>query len=95
MPQQWMLAELAPIEEVERTNAVMVCPQQRAGFAQWNSYTMDVDRRENWNCYNCREFGHLAKNCRNRGTGNRIGDGRRLEYRQSNLNGEGDLVVLN
>ena len=43
-------------------------------------------------------FGHLAGNHRNRGTGGRIGEGRRLEYErneQSNLNGEGDLIVLN
>jgi len=66
---------------------------------------MEVDRRESRNCYNCREFRHLARNCRNRGIKNRIGDGRRLEYKQrlrmeennghSNLNKEGDLVVLN
>ena len=51
----------------------------------------------------------MAKNCRNRGTEKRIGEGRRLEYRQNNrqklmiegnngqnnLNGEGDLVVFN
>ena len=72
---------------------------------------MEVDRR-NQNCYNYGEFGYLARNCRNRGGGNRIGDGRRLEYGQrlrseengqrlrseengqSNLNGKGDLVVL-
>jgi len=66
---------------------------------------MDVDRRENRNCYNYGEFGHMAKNYRNKEIGNRIGDRRRLEYgqrlmieennRQKNLNGERDLVVLN
>jgi len=64
---------------------------------------MDVDRK-NRNCYNCGGFGHLAKNCRNRGIEDRIGKGRRLEYgrneqrtknnRQNNLNGKGDLIVL-
>ena len=34
----------------------------------------------NKNCYNCRRFGYLARNCRNKGMGNRIGEGRRLEY---------------
>ena len=57
---------------------------------------MNMDRRENRNYYNCRRFGHLARNCRNRGTENRIGKERRLEYGQSNksnLNGDGDLIV--
>jgi len=46
-----------------------------------------------------------VRNFRNRKTGNRIGERRRLEYgqrlvmkgnnRQDNLNREGDLVVLN
>ena len=41
---QWQAsAEPALIEEVERTNAVIVHPNQRAGFAQCNPYTMDVD----------------------------------------------------
>ena len=87
------------MEGVERTNIVMVYPNQRAEFSQQNPYAMDVDKG-NRNCYNCREFGHLAKNCRNRGTENRIGKNRKLEYRQENnkqinLNGEGDLIVLN
>jgi len=40
----------------------------------------------------------LARNCRNRGMGNRIRERRRLEYRQgneqSNLNRERDLIVF-
>jgi len=89
------------MEEIERTNAVMICPNQRVGFTQHNPYTIDIDRN-NRNCYNCGRFGHLAKNCRNRETGNRTGEGRRLECRnrnnrqmrrieeneQNNLNGE-------
>jgi len=106
--QQWASAEPVLIEEVERTNMVMVYSNQRAGLAQCNSYTMDVDWR-NRNCYSCGGFGHLARNCKNRGIENRIEEGRRLEYeqnnrqrlmvegnnRQSNLNRERDLVVLN
>jgi len=62
---------------------------------------MDVDR----NCYNCGKFEHLAKNCRNRGIGNRIRKGKRLKYRKeriieggnksnSNLNRDQDLILL-
>ena len=87
-PQQRLPTGHAPMEGVERTNAVMVNPQQRARFPQRNPYAMDVDRRENRNCYACGGFGHLARNCRNRMTN------RRMEIDQdnnSNLNGEGGL----
>jgi len=77
------------MEGVERTNAAMATPQQRTGFPQRNPYAMEVDRRENRNCYACGRFGHLARNCRNRGMMNR-----RMEVDQdinNNLNGEGGL----
>jgi len=65
---------------------------------------MNMDQ-ENRNCYNCRVFGHLARNCRNRGTGNRMGKEKRLKYGQrrmierenkdnNNLNGNQDLILL-
>ena len=85
-------------------NAVMIYPNQRARFAQCNSYTIDVDCG-NKNCYSCREFSHLARNYRNRK--NRTGEGRRMEYGQklmieegneqgnSNLNEERDLIIFN
>jgi len=57
----------------------MVHPNQRAGFVQCNPYVIEVDRG-NRNCYNCRRFGYLVRNCRNRRIENRIGEGRRLEY---------------
>jgi len=81
--------EPAPMEEVERTNMMMVNPQQRTEFPQRNSYAMDVDRRENRNCYTYGGFEHLARNCRNRGA--RLN--RRIEVYQnnSNLNGKGGL----
>jgi len=89
LPQQWVPTGPALMEEVERTNVAMETSQQRAGFPQRNPYAMEVDRRENWNCYVCGGFGHLARNCRNRGMMNR-----RMEVEQdsnSNLNGEGGL----
>ena len=65
-------------------NTVMVCSNQRAGFAQYNLYVMEVDQG-NRNCYNCEEFRYLARNCRSRGTENRIGKESRLEYRQRRM----------
>ena len=56
---------------------------------------LTVDRKRN--CYSCRDFRYLVRNCRNRG---RIGQERRIEYgdnlnnRQRNLNGEKNLIVL-
>ena len=89
----------APMEGVERTDVVMICPQQRVGVAQRNPYAMNVDRERN--CYACGEFGHMARHCRNRRIGNRIGEEKKLEYRRNekqrkieggnveqNLNGE-------
>jgi len=54
---------------------------------------MDVDRRENRNCYICGGFGHLAKNYRNR----RIGMNRKMEVEQdnNNLKEEWNLIVFN
>ena len=82
--------KLALMEGMERTNAAMAIPQQRTEFPQRNPYTMDVDKRENRNCYACGGFGHLARNCRNKG----IGLNRRMEVDQdsnNNLNREGGL----
>ena len=91
MPQQATTGP-APMEGVERMTTAMAIPQQRARFPQRNPYAMDVDRRENRNCYACGGFGYMARFCRNRGMENR-----RIEVDQnnSNLNGEGDLVNPN
>ena len=91
------------MEGFEKINMVMVHLNQRAGFTQCNPYTMDIDR-VNRNCYSCGGFGHLARNCKNWKIGNRIGEGRRLEYGQrlriegeqehNNLNRDENLIVL-
>jgi len=44
---------------------------------------MEVDRRRN--CYTCREFGHIAHHCKNRGQKGRIKQERRVEYRGWNI----------
>ena len=97
--QQQVQVGTIPIEEVERLNVVMIYPQQRIEGIQRNLYAMDVDRRERRNCYNCRGFGHMVRHCRNKEIGNRIGEGRRLEYRgnkgQRRIEGENGEQNLN
>ena len=69
------------MEGVERTNAVVVRGQgqgQSAGVPpRQDPFAMEVDRGRN--CYACGGFGHMARNCRNRGRERPI-DGRRVEY---------------
>ena len=59
----------APMEGIERTNAVVVRGQgqgQNAGIPpRRDPFAMEVDRGRN--CYACGGFGHMARNCRNRG----------------------------
>ena len=59
----------APMEGVERTNAVVVRGQgqgQSAGVPpRRDPFTMEVDRGRN--CFACGGFGHMARHCRNRG----------------------------
>jgi len=76
MPQQATMGP-APMEGIERTNAVVVrgagqgvgVPPRRDPFA------MEVDRGRN--CYACGGFGHMARNCRNRRQRGRVVDNRR------------------
>ena len=59
----------APMEGIERTNAVVVRGQgqgQNAGIPpRRDPFAMEIDRGRN--CYACGGFGHMARNCRNRG----------------------------
>ena len=87
---------LALLKGVERMNAVIVYLNHRVEFALCNLYAINLNKG-NRNCYNCGGFGHLARSCRNRNKGNRIGKRRRLKYgnnKLSNLNGGEDLIVL-
>ena len=84
------------MKKLKKTNAVIVNPNQQTVFVpRQDPYTMNMNQRRN--CYNCGEFEHLAKNCKNLGI---IEQGRRLKYGDnintgSNLNREESLIILN
>ena len=66
MPQQATTGP-APMEGIERTNAVVVrgAGQETGAPPRQDPFAMEVDRGRN--CYACGGFGHMACNCRNRG----------------------------
>ena len=74
----------APMEGVERTNAVVVRGQgQGVGIPpRRDPYAMEINRGRN--CFACRGFGHMACHCRNRGRGRPM-DGRRVEYGEERI----------
>ena len=79
VPQQATIGP-APMEGVERTNAVVVRGAgQGAGVPpRRDPFAMKVDRGRN--CFACGGFGHMACHCRNRGQRGRVVDNRRVEY---------------
>jgi len=81
MPSQQATMGPAPMERVERTNAVVIRGQghgQGAGVPpRQDHYVMEVDRERN--CYACGGFGHMARHYRNRRKGRPM-EGRRVEY---------------
>ena len=78
MPSQQATTGPALMEEVERTNVVVVRGQEQGmGALRRDPYAMEVDQGRN--CYACGGFGHMACHCRNRGRG-RVIEGRRVEY---------------
>jgi len=93
----------APMEGVERTNAVVVRGQGAGVPPRQDPFAMDIDHRRN--CYACGGFGHMARNCRNRGMRGRVGENRRVEYGggqieeimdiSNNLKGAENLELLN
>ena len=68
------------MEGVERTNAVVVrgLGQEMGASPRRNPYAMEVDHGRN--CYACRDFGHMACHCRNRGQRERVEQERKVEY---------------
>ena len=103
MPQQVTMGP-APMEGIERTNAVVVRGSgQGAGIPpRRDPFAMEVDRERN--CYACGGFGHMARHCRNRGQRGSVGDNRRVEYgrgrieeifdQRDNLKGVENLELL-
>jgi len=91
------------MEEVKRTNVVVVRGQgQGVGIlSRKDSFAMEVDQGRN--CYACGGFRHMARHCRNRGRGRPI-EGRRVEYNggqikeildnANNLKGRENLELL-
>ena len=104
LPQQ-VTTGPAPMEGIERTNAVVVRGAgQGAGVPpRRDPFAMEVDRGRN--CFACGGFGHMARNCRNRGMRGRVGENRRVEYGRgqieeivdisNNLKGGENLELLN
>ena len=84
MPQQAITGP-APMEGIERTNAVVVRGQwQGAGVPpRRDPFAMEVDRGRN--CFACGGFRHMARHCRNRGQRGRVGDNRRVEYGEGRI----------
>jgi len=78
-PQQATMGPV-PMEEIERTNAVVVRGAgQGAGISsRRDPFAMEVDW--GWNCYTCGGFGHMARYCRNWGMRGRVAENRRVEY---------------
>ena len=68
----------APMEGVERTNAVVVRGQGAGVPPRRDPFAMDIDQGRN--CYACGGFGHMARHCRNRGQRGRVAENRRVEY---------------
>ena len=104
LPQQVTTGPV-PMEGVERMNAVVRGQGvgQGAGIPpRRDPFAMEIDRGRN--CYACGGFGHMARNCRNRGRGRPM-EGRRVEYsggtieeifdNSNNLKGEKNLELLN
>ena len=93
----------APMEGVERMNAVVVRGQGQGAEIppRRDPFAMEVDRGRN--CYACRGFRHMVYHCRNRGRGRPM-DGRRMEYgrgrieeifdQRDNLKGVENLELL-
>ena len=84
MPQQATMGP-APMEGVERMNAVVVRGQgQNVGISpRRDPFAMEIDRGRN--CFACGGFGHMARHCRNRGQEERVAENKRVEYGEGKI----------
>ena len=82
MPQQATTGP-APMEGVERMNAVVVRGQGAGVPPRQDPFAMEIDRGRN--CFACGGFGHMARHCRNRGMRGRVAENRRVEYRGGSI----------
>ena len=87
MPSQQATTGPAPMERIERTNAVVVrgVGQGVEAPLKRDPYAMEVDRERN--CYTCGGFGHMDHHCRNRRQRSRVSEGRQLEYGGGRIEG--------
>ena len=82
LPQQ-VTTGPAPMEGVERTNAVVVRGSEVGVSPRQDPYAMEIDRGRN--CFACGSFGHMARHCRNRGQRGRVAENRRVEYGEGRI----------
>ena len=82
---QQVTIESAPMEGVERTNAVVMRGVgQNVGIPpRRDPYAMEIDRGRN--CFAYGGFGHMARHCRNQGMRGRVAENRRVEYREGRI----------
>ena len=75
----------APMEGIERMNAVVVRGQGAETPPRRDPFAMEVDRGRN--CFACGGFGHMAHHCKNRGMRGRVAENRRLKYGGGRIEG--------
>ena len=84
MPQQATTGP-APMEGIERMNAVVVRGQGAETPPRRDPFAMEVDRGRN--CFACGGFGHMAHHCKNQGMRGRVAENRRLKYGGGRIEG--------
>ena len=80
------------MKEIEKIDVVIVklLPQKTGFMSRQDLYIIDIDRERN--CFNCRDFCHIVRNCKNQ----RIGQRRQISYQNNNkyLKEKENLVIF-